>query len=280
MPAIKVLTTFKSNEGYGWTELHYRNSADDPPNLQSVIDEVVSRYVPARRDILGSDCSIVGVRCSFPRAGVIASQSRKMYYPGFKDELSGSWSSSLAFAFFDATRTRHKVLHLRGFWDSVESAEAYHPEGGKDHAWASKLSAFVTMLSTVPYGWLSKDAATSSSGTVSNYVADGGSIVTFTVATTGGAALVPGETVSIRFSRLNHSKSVLNSTILCTVINPTSVRSVYPVACGPFTGAGRYNLRRTAFVAYAGCGDPTLGERRMGAPLGHYPGRAKAHTRV
>lgn len=280
MATVKAVMIMRAGEGYGWQEVHYRDSGSDTPNLQAQLDTLQNEIAIRRAPLLGADCSVVGLRVSYPRDGVVASQSRKVYLPGEPTENTTSQSNSLAMPWFDTTRTRHKTTHLRGFWDSVESNEAYHPEGGAAHGWASKLGQYTAALVARTYGWPSKDAALSSKGRVADYIVTAAGVIRFTIIKDGGADLVAGKNVTVRFSRINHSKSVLNDSFLCYVVDPTHVETVNEIAAGPFITAGRFNVRVPAFTAYSGCEVPSLGERRMGAPLGHYPGRRKARQRV
>jgi len=280
MAVIKIVTAFRSNEGRGFTEVHYRDTGSETPNLETQLNSWITNVLTKRQVLLGSDVVIHGVRISYPRAGVIASQSRKVFLTGQSGTQGASQSASLAIPFFDTTRTRHKTMHMRGFWDAVENNEAYHPEGGGDLGWQTKLNEWKTSLTSVPYGWLSKDADLSTKGKVSGYEFNPGGTVTFTVLKDFGANLVAGEQHQVRFSRINGSKSVLNRSLLCVVSDATHLTTTLPIAAGDFQTAGRFNLRRPTFCAYAGCEVPSLGMRRMGSPLFRSPGRAKAKARV
>lgn len=280
MAVVKCVIKFRAGEGYGWTEIHFRDPGTETPNLQSQLDTLQNQICPKRRVLLGADSAIIGLRVSYPRAGVVASQARKVFLPGQAGESTASQSSSLAIPAFDTTHTRHKTIHLRGFWDAVEFNEAYHPEGGAANDWTGKLNSYTAELVARGYGWPSKDADLSTKGKVTGYVSSNDNIVTFTVVRELGAVLVAGQQMPVSFSRLNKSKSVLNGSILCDVVDATTLRTVHPVAAGSFVSAGRFNIRRPSFTAYSGCEVPSLGERRMGGPLDHYPGRSKAKQRV
>ena len=279
---VKHVIVFQSTGGYGWTETHYKSSASETPDLQVMLNNAaaVGGILLRRSDLLGEDSFIKSLRVSYPRAGAVASQSRNTFLQGQAGEPTAAPALSLAWSFFDTTKTRRKITHLRGFWDSVEKDEVYFPNGGIVNGWQGRLDAYKASLIAGAFGWPSKDAAESSRGVVSGYVENADGSVTFTVSTDGGKALVANQLVTIRFSRINHSESVLNRALLCKVLTPTTVKTAAPIAAGPFNDEGRYNLRVPTFVGYSGCSDPVLGQRRMGAPLGHYPGRAQARPRV
>lgn len=280
MAVVKCILIMKAGEGYGWEEIHYRESGSSDPDLKAQLDTFQVEVAARRAVLLGADCAVVGLRASYPRQGVIASLGRKVYYPGFAGQATTSQANSLAIPCYDTTKTRHKTIHLRGFWDSVEGNEAYHPEGGDAAGWTTKLNAYTAALAAKEYGWMSKDALLSTKGKVVGYTVSEDQIVEFSVATDFGVPLVAGDRIAVSFSRINKSKSVLNDSLLCDVVNATTLVTAHPIAAGPFVSSGRFNIRRVSFCKISGCETPSLGERRMGAPLGHYPGRSKARQRV
>lgn len=273
---------FLSNEGYGWTEIHFRNTGSDTPNLQTELDLLETKIVPKRRNILGQNCKITGLRVSFKRDGVVASQSRHLanVAAGFPGEDGASQSDSLACPFFDSTGTRHKICHVRGFWDSVEQGEVYRPDLGAANGWQVKLDAWKAALISNGYGWMSKSALLSVKGSVINYTTQTDGRVLFQLAGVVGPMPGAGTDVSVKFSRLNKSQSVLNKLLPCTVEDATSFISREPIAAGAFKSKGRFSISVPDFVAYAGMEVPSLGERRMGSPLLHLAGRAKAKPRT
>lgn len=273
---------FVSNEGYGWTEIHYRDTLSESPNLQTELDLLETKIVPKRRNILGQNCKITGLRVSFKRDGVVASQSRHLagVEAGFAGQDGASQASSLACPFFDASGTRHKVCHVRGFWDIVESAQAYRPDLGAAAGWQVKLDAWKTALVSNGYGWMSKSAVLSTKGAVINYTTQTDGRVLFQLAGITGPMPAAGTDVNVKFSRINKSRSVLNKLLPCTVDDATSFISREPIAAGAFTSKGRFQISVPAFVGYAGMEVPSVGKRSMGSPLLHSPGRAKAKPRT
>lgn len=273
---------FLSNEGYGWTEIHFRDTLSETPNLQTELDLLETKIVPKRRNILGQNCKITGIRVSFKRDGVVASQSRHLaaVADGFPGQDGASQSDSLACPFFDSTGTRHKICHVRGFWDSVESGEVYRPDLGAAGAWQAKLDAWKTALVTNGYGWMSKSAALSQKGNVINYTTQTDGRVLFQLAAVVGTMPAAGTDVLVKFSRLNKSRSVLNKLLPCTVDDAVTLITREPIAAGAFASKGRFQISVPAFVGYAGMEVPSLGKRAMGSPLLHSPGRAKAKPRT
>jgi hypothetical protein len=273
---LKFVTTFTGGEGYGWSEIHYAQSDSDNPNLETQLNNFRSNVCIPRAAMLGEDCSIVGMRVSYPRSGAIASFPRRERIAGTVGRTSSDPSSSLATVFVDSTSTKKKICHLRGWWDEVCYNESFHPESSIGAEWTAQLVVWKTALLAKPYGWLSKDPATSRSGVGVTYAVGGDGRVTFTLPAAGIPD--PGGTrnIEIRFSGFNNRSSILNTQVLCEWIDPLHVKSVRVIGASPITNPGKYNYRATTFVGYNQTSSISLGERRMGRPTNRYPGRAKA----
>lgn len=276
---VKCVIQFNSNVGYGWSETHYFNSSSENPDLQVRINDLINVVGPARAALLGESCNIVGFRVSYPREGEIASRANRFFIPGDPSQKGASPSVSLAVNFVDSTNTKKKITHLRGFWDSVEYDESYHPENPEGAGWNDRFIAWKSTL-IGRYGWLTKSAAASVKGKVTDYLVNDDELVQFTVARVSGAAMPIGSTVTVKFAKLNQSKSVLNRALLCTVTSATTIVTNAPIAAGAFTCEGIFSIRQVVFVGYNETGSISLGERRMGRPLNLYPGRSKAHPRT
>ncbi len=272
---VKCVFIFRDSSGTGWSEIHYWNTSSENPLLNVRVGHMVDVVAPARAALLSADCFLIGCRASYPRAASVASLSKTLSLQGNLDISGVSPAVSLATKFTDVSATRHKVTHLRGFWDLVEINGEYHPEGGAAFDWTGKFNDWKATLINGGYGWRSRDGATSAKGVVSAYSADDDGRVTFIVSADAGLTAQVGKVVSIRFSRLNDSKSPLNRQLLVEVINATTLKTVSPVAAGPFTGQGRYSMRIGTFAQYAQVYDVSLGRRAQGRPFGQLPGRGK-----
>ncbi len=270
---VKCVFLFRDSSGTGWSEIHYWNTTADNPSLNSRITHMTDVVAPARAALLSADCFLIGCRASYPRPGAVASLSKTLSLQGNLDISGVSPAVSLATKFTDSSATRHKVTHLRGFWDIVEINGEYHPEGGAAYDWTGKFNDWKGTLIGGQYGWRSRDIATSAKGVVSAYSADDDGRVTFIVSADAGLTAQVGKVVSVRFSRLNDSKSPLNKQLLVEVLNATTLKTVSPIAAGPFTGQGRYSFRASSFVQYAQVYDVSLGRRPQGRPFGQLPGR-------
>lgn len=272
---LKFLTKFRSSEGYGWTEVHYKLSSSDNPALNVQLQSFLDNVCPARAQLLGFGCAIVSVRVSYPRPGAVASYGLRKFLPGVQEQPSASQDDSLAIVFNDTTYTKQKVLHLRGFWDNVEANQAYHPELPEAAGWTDRLVAWKETLISGNYGWPSKVPAESAKGDKVTYVVGADNKVTFTLQAPGMPVATVGTVQQVRFSKFNNSKSIVNRQLLVSVDNATTLTTIQQVGAGPMLTKGRFNFRQPGFVGYANTGSISLGERRMGKPLDHYPGRSR-----
>lgn len=278
-PVLKFQIIFEEDSGYGWTEIHFKQASGENPNLGVQLDNFNASVVAARRLILGNGDNVVGSRVSYPRAGAIASLAARFFLPGEGTQPGSAPSVSLAMQMQNADGTRHKIIHLRGFWDAVEHDGGYDPAGVPPAPdWQPRLTAYKDTLVAGAYGWLTKDAATSSQGNVTGYVVGADTRITFTVLPLTNPLPAVGTILQVRFSKLNNSRSALNRSLLVEVTGANTMKTVNQVAAAPFAAPGRYNMRLTAFVAYSAVGSISLGERRMGKPLNRYPGRSKARA--
>jgi hypothetical protein len=276
---MKFETKFGRNSGQGWSEVHYHQSSIDPPDLQGWLNAFRTNVLGPRSLLLGFDCFITGVRVSYPRAGATASYGVEMNSFGPVGKASGDPTASIAVNFKDGTFTRTKVSHLRGFWDAVETNGRYNPDGDPD--WNGFFTSWKDSLIAGGYGWPSTDIANSRKGTVVSYTQDTDGFVTFALEPTDPVFVGPpfGYIVPIKFSKLNNSKSPLNTQLLCTVDAAHTLRTIYPVGCGPFTAKGRYSYRAVQCIQYAATGTIKLGERKPGKRSDLLRGRSRVKAK-
>lgn len=275
---VKVQISFQSAEGYGWTEIHYYNNAGSgTPPLATIYQSIVTNVLGNRAALLGGDCWINGLRVSYKSSGAIASKSSGLYYAGNPNQPSASQNDSLAVTIYDVSNTRKKIIHLRGFWNVVVTDETYLPSQ-IGTAWINALAQYVQGLINAGLGWLGKDPVNSVFGTVLSYtIQTPVPYVTFSVVpdkTSATLASLQNPTYESRISKLNRSSSNLNRTWVVEIGSAT-ITTLQPIGTGPFIAAGRFNISVPLFISYASQGDVKLGERRMGRPLSHYPGRGR-----
>jgi hypothetical protein len=274
MAVLKCVWIFRASDGYGWQEIHFWNSASQTPDLVARITNMATQITPYRAPLMGADCVIEGYRVSYPVTNGIASKAAAENVSGEPGQLTASQNDSLAIVMQDGTNTRKKVIHQRGLWDSVISNETFVPLAVPGSPYNVYLASYLAQLVSQGYGWLGKDQVNSVYGWVNSYVENPDGTVTFTVSPLGANPLPPvGYLVNTRFSKLNKGRSVLNRTMLCEVLTSTTVKTIYPIAAGPFQAIGRFYMNVYTFIQYNNPGRISLGERRMGRPIGRYPGR-------
>lgn len=275
---IKILTIFAEDTGFGWSEVHYKNVASSSPNLQTVLSAYIASVAPLRAAMLGRGTSIVGFRASYPRANAIASLSSKITLVPDTTNPSATYANSLAIQFIDSTFTRKKIVHVRGFWDTVDEDSGYTPVFAP--GWEDRYFAWKDSLIAGTYGWPTASQTNSFTRTVTGYTSDTNELVTFTLADALPETIAVNQIFTARFSRLNNSKSVLNRTLLVKKLTATTVITTSPIAAGKFTGEGKLSYRATEFVAYASTGPVTPGKLAMGKPLNRLASRLKARPRL
>ena len=180
----------------------------------------------------------------------------------------------------EAANQQFSDIHLRGFWDSVEKNEELDFLNGDGPAFKLLLDAYTAALAAGGYGWLGTLEANTTRGTVDNYVAAAGQFITFTVTPTSGPAFsVPDAVFPIKFSRINDSNSSLNTSLICKVIDASTVQTVSRVAALPFLSAGTFIATGKAFLPYTGVQYTILGRKSAGVPFGLGRGRSKARAK-
>jgi hypothetical protein len=82
----------------------------------------------------------------------------------------------------------------------------------------------------------------------------------------------------VKFAKINHSKSILNRTLVCTVTDATHVKTVNQIAFGSFDTPGIFTLKETGFIPYDHFSYYKAGSRKTGKVFGVGPGRSPAQT--
>lgn len=289
MPVVRLTAFFKDDDGRGWTETHGRAAGTEPVNLQQYINDFDYLMRTFRVPMLARDCSYLGCRAAYRSASNrIRSQPLLLNPPleGPKtwqqQELwSAAPSAAVKLRLTDSTRTANKDVYLRGFWDDVEVAGYVNFDRPIGAEWKKRADAYTALLISNGYGWEGIDPVNTRRGTVESYTVDANLFVEFTVNVITGPALIPGPArVPVRFARLNNSDSVLNRTLVCTVESPTRLRTVEPIAAGPFRGKGTFVLPVLTFIPYAAVSYYRLARRKTGRPFDLQVGRLPERRRT
>lgn len=276
---VKCIWDFTTQYGRGFSEIHYLSYASsNAPSLRDILI-AMQNLIPTFMAFRGEDITCTNIRASYPVVGAIASLGQLVQppAPGSAGSAGASWATSLAMQWKDSTFTRHKIVHIRGFWNSVIKDEEYDPQGAVGKFFQVNLGRYAAALTAGAFGWLTVQP-TSFFGTVTGYVVNAGGTVTLTIAPAVNSGAAPAGTgpFAARFSRINRSNSILNRVIPCTYnAGASTLTTVYPVGAGPFQAGGRFKIPVTQFVPYFSVNQIRTGERRMGKAGNLYPGRAK-----
>ncbi len=277
---VKHIFYFRSSEGYGWSETHFRNISDATIDLKAVADDARTNIVPKRVALLGEDCSFIGLRVSYPLTDEIASYNTDENIGSGNGKTGAASALSLVTTFVNVTYNRKSITHLRGFWDDLERDETFNPEPGVGAEWAAVFTQWKDALIARGYGWLSKNVPTSAKGLVNSYVEETDGTVKFLISANANITLRVGTNIAVRFARINNSKSTLNRTLVVRVNTANELQTVAPIATGAFSGKGIYTFRDTVFYGYANTGGLKIGKRQMGKPIGLSVARSKARART
>lgn len=285
---IKCLLIFSSGTGYGWTETHWLPNTSSTPDLATAL-ATVNNLASKRAPILGAGHSIVGTRVSAKVGSVIASLDGAPGGTGNPLQPATSQNDSLACQMIDFTRTRKKIIHLRGIWDSVVGNEAYLVNPPAAPSYDTLVQNYLSLLLQLGFGWNGTFAAQKIFGSVFNVTYSLEGIPTFTLALDSASALptvLPGvnttATYAMRLSKINHSRSILNRTWVASIAYAAgppvvlTATAATPVATANLISPGRFAISPSALILYSAFGKRTLGERRMGKQLNLYPGRSRA----
>lgn len=277
-PYLKFVGMFGSNEGYGWTEVHYKQAVADLPNLQAELNAFMDGLMTARAALCAQDTYVVGGRVSYKSTNGHPSNGKRRKMPGTDGKQGASPAISLAVEMQNSLFTKSKIIHLRGFWDEVEYDESYH--GETIAGWQDRLINWLDILKA-GYGWMSRDDANSVSGVIDSYAVNEDETVTFTLKTTNPMPLATVDTKQfIRFSKFGAGRSILNRQLQVNVDSVLRMTTTKPIGASGTSSSGRFNYRAVSFVPYAFSDSISIGERRMGKPLNRRPGRSQAQTLI
>lgn len=281
MPTVvKHQYFFRSAEGYGWQEVHYRSVNTTGLNLATLSDYSLANIVPARVALLGEDCSFIGQRLSYKTVNGISSYNTDQNIGSGNTHPGAAPALCISVAFVNAFFTKKKITKLRGFWDEMERDEALTDDPVILAQWQPLFLAWKAALIAGGFGWPTRDTTAAPKGNVTNYAVSPTGIVTFTVSGSQQLTDIIGQTVSVAFARINNSKSVLNQTLVCYVDDANTLKTVAPIAALSFDSPGTFRVRLTTFEGYANTGGIKLGRRAMGKPTGLSRGRSRARART
>jgi hypothetical protein len=286
MPTVKLTAYFNDDDGRGWSETHHREGGTEPINLDAYLGQFDALCQMVRVPLLARDCRYLGCRASYRsadkkiRSGIVLHNPPRSGQQSFHQQSlwSAAPNTAVRMRMTNSTGTAASDVYLRGYWDELERGGYVDFVGTPFGAeWKSRADTFAAALIQAAYGWEGIDPVQTSRGAVINYTHDSAGRVVFTVFVTSGPALTPSpERFSVRFARINRSNSVLNRSFVCTIVDSQTIRTVAPVAAGPFEESGTFVLPRRTFIPYAKVAYYRLSQRKTGRPFGLAPGRLPA----
>lgn len=280
---VKCVWFFENQTDRGFSETHTVNLPLGPPQNLAGILQQMQQVMPARAALLTKDVFITGLRASYPVPGGVAAQDAEVTVAGtFVGEHDPD--ASLALQIRDATFTRKKVTHLRGFPVSIIHQGMWSPTFGNNGQFLTLINSYFSQLTGGNFGWPARLSGATGSywGIVSTYTQNADGTITFSLTPNAASGPAPpvNQVVTAVFSKLNHSQSVLNRSFPCTFTAaagaaPAQLTTVNQVAAGAFQARGKFKVPLNGFLAYATINRISLGDRRMGKPSPLIAGRAR-----
>jgi hypothetical protein len=289
MPNVRCTAFFKDDDGHGWSETHDRDGGAGVPNIATILTSFDAVMSGPRRDLLGGDGFYVGCRASYrPDAGGNAGDNLLREPPtrGVQTFLGTivnmpRASDAVKVRIRNAAATAHTDIYLRGIWRQVIIAGVLDftttPEGVE---WKRRCDIYVNALIQAGYGWVGIDPGNTVRGRVTGYTRNPLGTVTLNLTRErGGAIPVAGTKVVCEFARINHSKSVMNSTYTCVVdTGAAAVTTTEVIALDDFASEGTFILKATGLVPYSALSYYKLSGRKTGRPFGLERGRSRVRV--
>lgn len=292
MPVVHCIAFFKDDDGNGWSERHAIDGGASAPALGTFLANFDALMTSKRVPLLGQDTFYVGARVAYRTADRKIASAVVIKNPPTSGPKTfmGTTVSTMApeetvkMRLQNAAQTNAADTYIRGGWHEASRDGVLDFGSALGAQFKIRLDSYANALIQGAYGWEGIDTTKTSRGDVTDYVTGADGRITFTVQATNGVALptpTPPATIvtmDIRFSRINNSKSVLNRTLVCDILTPTSMRTRNVVAASDFTGAGTYVAKVTGLIPYAVLDYYKLARRATGRPFGLTPGRARARA--
>ena len=265
MPAIVCAAFFKDDDGNGWSERHCIDGGVSAPALSAFLTNFDDLMTARRVPLLGLDTFYIGCRVSYKTADRKIASAVLFKNPPVRGPLTYQGldvntmapEETIKMRMQNAGRTNSADTYIRGSWHAGSIDGVLNFGGILGTQLKIRLDSYAADLIAKNYGWLGIDTTKTSRGDVTNYAVGVDGRITFTLQPTNGVALPtptpPATTVSLdfRFAKLNDSKSVLNRTLVCDILTPTSIKTRSAVAAGDFTGGGTYVAKVDGLIPYA-----------------------------
>jgi len=283
MPVIRLTAFFKDDDGHGWSETHDKDGGGTITSLTTFIQNFNELMKTFRRPLLGGDGFYIGCRGSYPTAsGAIAGDNIELDPPmrGPQTALGQTVNMDAAevavkMRWRNDASTAHSDVYIRGMWRQVIDAGVLDFTDPLGEEWKRRADLYAQQLTQNNYGWQGTNPNTTSRGDVTGYTANGDGTVTFNVTVKNGIALpAAGTKVTVKFARINSSKSILNRVFVCNVeAGGAALTTTEKVTPSDFETNGTYIATLKSFIPYAALTYYKLARRKTGRPYGVAPGR-------
>lgn len=282
MPVIRLNAFFKDDDGHGWSEQHDVDGGVSITSLTPYLVAFDNLMAALRRPMLGGDAFYVGCRASYKTGnGQTAASNLLRDPPARGTQTNGGVAVSMTapeaavkLRFQNAASTANSDIYLRGMWSQVIEAGVLQFGNAQSAAWKALMITYSDALRVAGYGWTGINPALTSRGNVTGYAPTASGTILLNVDPQNGVALpAVGTKTAVIFARINHSKSVLNRSLVCVVRGAGTVETVQVIAAGDFLSEGTYILPVKGFIPYDHVGYFKLAKRATGRPFGVAPGR-------
>jgi len=288
MPTIRLTGFFRDDDGNGWSETHDKDGGASITSLTTFLQNFDNLMKTFRRPLLGGDAFYIGCRASYKTAsGAIAGDNISLDPPLRGPQTFGGTvvnmtapNAAVKMRFRNDASTARSDAYIRGMWGQVIQAGVLDFVSAVGAEWKRRADLYAASLVQGGYGWVGTNPALTSRGRVTGYAEDPEGTVTLNLTPTNGVALpVAGTQLTVKFSRINRSRSILNRSFVC-IVQPgaAAVTTKELVATSAFETEGTYIATVTGFIPYAALSYYRLSSRNTGRPFGVAPGRLPAQT--
>lgn len=288
MPIVRLTAFFKDDDGHGWSETHDKDGGTTITSLTAFIQNFNNLMQSFRRPLLGGDAFYIGCRGSYKTdSGAIAGDNIELDPPmrGPQTALGQTVNMDAAevavkMRWRNDASTAHSDVYIRGMWRQVIDAGVLDFTDPLGAEWKQRADNYAAALVAGAYGWQGTNPALTSRGKVTGYIQNANGTVTFNVTPQNGVMLpAAGTRVSVKFARINRSKSILNRVFVCTVeTGGAAVTTSELVSPSDFETEGTYIATVKGFIPYSALTYYKLARRKTGRPYGVAPGRLRVQT--
>lgn len=286
MSLVRLTAFMKDDDGHGWSESHDFDSGGAAPDIATILPAFDNLMKSKRVPLLCGDSFYIGARASFKTAQNAAAGDNVENDPpirgpqtvGGVDINMTAPEAAIKMRLRNAAATAKSDVYLRGFPKQCVNAGVLDFVSAIGAGWKAKADQYVEALKAGAYGWVGINPATTSRGKVTGYTRDADGTIIFNVTPTNGVPLpAAGTKLNVKFARINRSRSVLNRTLVCTVlVGAVTVQCEEVIAVDDFANDGTYIAAQNAFIPYSAVSYYRLAKRKTGRPFGVGPGRLKA----